>query len=473
MSVAAQLAVGNGFTTRWLEHPFLSHPDLPRPDDFRYPVFTLLLAAVFKVFGTSYTAGLWTVGVLHLVLILLVYLVGRKRFGSGTACTAMLLASVSLLQLYWNSRVYVEALSGCWLGLIVGWAECGPLRKPGYPLIMGALLGIFYLVRPNGILMAGGLLFLYGRNYGEMFRNRKAILTALAVTLMFMIPWLVRTAVHFGNPFHIATGAGLLRAGASDPLTLRMSEFITKYGIFHLLKATAIGMAHLFSALHFFEHGLEVVPLAGFVAGTVLFRRRYSPMIVTGICLTLLACGYVAYNYSWAGVRYLCSFLPWIYMYGIATLSSGLTLLCSRFPGPLRSLASPLLAFILVLPVINPHRYYERTLPSSPRYDPAAISGYTRLLSDNLGDDSVYCAGVMAQLNFLTPYLCVGMHEFFDSTHVPMVIRRFRPKLLVLTGEELGLSRIRAVFRAFKRNRIKCEEIYREKDIHFFELAPR
>ncbi|NLE01541.1 MAG: hypothetical protein GX640_16875, partial [Fibrobacter sp.] len=37
MMVATQIASGQGFTTRWLEHPFLKPFELPRPDDFRYP----------------------------------------------------------------------------------------------------------------------------------------------------------------------------------------------------------------------------------------------------------------------------------------------------------------------------------------------------------------------------------------------------------------------------------------------------
>ena len=51
IAVAAEFAHGRGFTTRWLECPFLVPYALPRPDDFRYPGLVSLLALAFRAFG--------------------------------------------------------------------------------------------------------------------------------------------------------------------------------------------------------------------------------------------------------------------------------------------------------------------------------------------------------------------------------------------------------------------------------------
>ena len=58
--------------------------------------------------------------------------------------------------------------------------------------------------------------------------------------------------------------------------------------------------------------------------------------MLTGIFLTFTACCYVAYNYSWAGVRYLSSFLPWMYLYSILPVPVSEGMRYSGFIGSLK-----------------------------------------------------------------------------------------------------------------------------------------
>jgi hypothetical protein len=472
MSVSAQLMHGEGFTTRWLEFPFLPHPDLPRPDDFRYPALTLILAAVFTVFGCSYMAALWTVGTMHLMLVLLVFLVCRKKFGSTAAIITMLVVSVSLLQLYWNTKVYTEALSGLCIGCLVWWAECTNRQKKRYPVVLGMLLGFMYLIRPNGILMAGGLLFMYGWNLRETAHRWKSVGIAAAVMLLVMLPWLVRTAYYFNNPFHFANSGGIFRASATDPLNLGAGDFFDKYGIFIIVKATLQGTIRLFDTLNFFEHSLHILPLAGFAACGIVYHKRISPMILSGLLLTFTACCYIAYNGSWAGVRYLASFLPWMYMYGIVTLLLLLDHFTRRFPIIVRKASAAFLAVVLIAPVVLPHEYYERTLPQKPAHDPAVITTHIGLLTGLLNGNDTYCAGhVMSQLNFLTRFNCVGLQDIFDSTYVPWTLRTFSPSLIVLTDEEIADSRIQGILYAFKREGVPATEVQCINKIHYLRVA--
>ena len=97
LSVAAELARGKGFTTRWLEAHFLVPYALPRPDDFRYPALTCLLAAVFRIFGASVEAGRWTVVAVYLAFTLLQ--IGLAAWVNSLAVLVMLLPALALMVL--------------------------------------------------------------------------------------------------------------------------------------------------------------------------------------------------------------------------------------------------------------------------------------------------------------------------------------------------------------------------------------
>jgi hypothetical protein len=452
MNIAAQVLRGEGFTTRWLEHPFLEPCTLPRPDDFRYPVPVLLLALSFKVFGVSYTTALRTIAFFHLLLLLLLFIVGKRLFSTTAALLTVTVTALSLLQLYWNTRVYIEAISACCFGGIILWTQTQKHHKRLYPVITGVLIGLFYCIRPNGILLFCAIPFLFGWQAHAIFTNRKALLTTVFAALLTMSPWLIRTAIAFGNPFHIATGAGLLRATRDDPLTLTTVEFFIRYGVIHILKAIVIGTWRLLGALHYFEHGLEIIPLLAFTGGIFYFRNKVSAFILCSFLVSFIACDYVAFNYSWAGVRYLSSFLPWIYLYGIHFLVTIQRQLVRRRKKPIPEYAIPLLlSVVLLAPVYYPHRYYERRYSEAPGVRKQIINTHARTLNLLLSAEDTYCAHRMAQLHFCFPTKCIGLHEFFDSSYVPMIIERFSPSLLVLTKEELKKQRLENVLEAFRR----------------------
>src|SRR6185369_15716110 len=102
MSVANELAHGRGFSTRWLEVHFLVPYTLPRPDDFRYPALTSLLALTFRVFGYSIETARWTVGAVFLAFATAIWGLARAAFGRWAAQAAVWVTVASLLQLQWN-----------------------------------------------------------------------------------------------------------------------------------------------------------------------------------------------------------------------------------------------------------------------------------------------------------------------------------------------------------------------------------
>jgi hypothetical protein len=457
MSVAAQLCRGEGFTTRWLEHPFLTPYAIPRPDDYRFPGLTLILALTFTFFGISYLTALGTVAAIAMLWTMAVFLVCRACFGTATALLTMMIMIFSLLQLEWNTLVYTEGLFGLVFALLVACSMKADFQKLRWWMVVGAVTGVLYLVRPNAILFLFGLAPLaFCQRTGPRL-PWKAVTASVAAFLVVALPWLLRNAVCFGNPFHFAGSGGMLRLSSNDPLTYSVFDFVRQYGVFQPIGAFLEGFVSFFTDLHFFEHGLEIIPFA--LVCVALGRRQcfYNGFIAGGIGLTFLFCCYQE-HLAWGGIRYFSSIIPFVYAYGIhelVSLSNSLTVRIAKIAPPMRIVSSitgfVLCAVILLFPVFYPHKFYERkySVAMESRF-PAA--DYGAKLSAFLPKNGSYLSFAMAQLNFQWRYNCVGVQEFFDSTDVPRAMQTFSPTLAVLSRDELVTPRIKGIFCALQAN---------------------
>jgi len=453
MSVAAEFSHGQGFTTLWYEHPFQKPAILPRPDDFRYPGLVLSLALAFKAFGISYQTALWTVAFIFFLYLLTVYFVCRRAFSVKTAVLTMAVSAASLLQLYWNTTVYSEGLFGLIAGLLILWTISWPDKKKIlFWIALGAGCGVLYNVRPNGLLFGAGIAWLYFRER----RNGVPFLmpfAAFGTMALVMTPWLIRTWMCFGNPFHISGSAGLLRAASGDPVTLSLCQFFSHYGPFVPVKSTYLGIVPFFEALNFFEHLLFLIPLAGVLTGLILRKKFFNSFVSANALIMLFACFYVSSPNigSWAGVRYYSSLLPFVYGYGIYSL---LALFDSQIKPRVPKMAmiaiTAFFCMLLFAPVYYPHRYYERTFRKTAKTN-LAFSEHLNSLTALLGEKNAYFAARLGQLNFLTERHCVGIQAFVDSTQVPRLMRCFSPVVLALTPAEMKNERIAAIMREIVR----------------------
>lgn len=452
MAVSAELSRGHGFTTRWLEHPFLTPYQIPRPDDYRYPALTIIIAAVFKTAGISYDNGLYTVAVIFLVFLLSSYLTIRFIYGRITAAVSTSLMSISLLQLLYNSNVYSEGLFGIVLSMFILFSYIYKPSQLRWWIAAGFFTGLLYLVRPNGILFIAGIIF-----YFLIFRKSQkikvwfpaaAIITAFIITL----PWLVRTFYHFGNPFHIAGSAGLLRASVQEPLTYSFSDFLRIHGISYFFDSIGHGFFNFFEILDFQEHQLEIIPLLFCIAGAVLRIRFYSPVVLISFLITFLACAYSACH-SWAGVRYFSSFIPFLYAYGIHSL-----LVMSRkyffekyYTSNFFKISSAaILIGIVAIPVFYPHKHYERTF--SKPFKKLSYDKYYENLTRMTAKNNYYFACSLAQMNFATTLNCIGMNIFLDEKEILKAQNHFNPSLMVLTKEEFESERIKKLINTLEAN---------------------
>lgn len=452
LSVAAELSRGHGFTTRWLEQHFLTPYTLPRPDDFRYPALTSLIAIVFKIFGISIAAGRWTVAAIYLIFSVAVFLVTRSAFGKRVSMATLWIMAVSLFQLEWNSIVYTEGLFGLSVALLAAWywygekTEPSPYLKITWWIILGALTGVTYLVRSNGILFLPGIFGLYYWINLKRKQNKISIVKPILSVIGFLFitgPWLIRSTFYFGSPFHVAGSAGMLRDNGQSH-TLTVSQFLAMHPPLYPFERMAVGFWNFFSTLHFFEHGLEVVPLLMVLVAAYGRKSFLSPGLLFGFVLTFMASVYVSFD-SWAGLRYMSSLMPFIYAYGLSQLFIFIDkqMLRLKSVSPLSIFSqryAPLIVIALLLAtVIGPHRFYERkySLPIAP-YSQNLNEHFTRL-GRLVPDNENYYALSICKVNFLIENKnCVGLQELYDTTWFTRSYAKFHPQILILTPDEIN-----------------------------------
>lgn len=464
IAVASEFAHGRGFTTRWLECPFLVPYTLPRPDDFRYPGLVSLLALAFRAFGQSIETARWTVAAIFLAFAASVWGVARSAFGRWAGMAALLATVTSLLQLEWNSAVYTEGLFGLAAAGLAGWClrgertrrEAGPVSfgTKAWWAGLGACVGLLYLVRVNGILFLPAAAVLYWLRRRELSWTRP--LLAAAAFVLVASPWLVRTAIDFGNPLHFAGSGGLLRdpgAAATQSHTLTFAEYFGRHDVFFLPRRLAVGAWHLIRDIHGFEHGLEILPVALALAAAWRRRSFFGPAFASGFLLTMAACAYAAYN-SWGGVRYASGLLPLAYAYGFSLAPSLFLRMFPARPGrvpPVLPYAAGVLGLLLIAaPVIPPHRFYERSLPKAlaakgPYAYRTGVAGHLAELEARLPAGGHYYAASLCNLNFLAPdRYCVGLQELYDTTWFTRSRAAFHPDLIALTPAETAQPELRA-----------------------------
>ncbi|MCU0609086.1 MAG: glycosyltransferase family 39 protein [Chitinispirillaceae bacterium] len=438
MAVAAELSRGNGFTTRWLEHSFLKPYALPRPDDYRYPAFVCLLAAAFFLFGTNYAVAHALAAAIFIFFGLAAYTVIRRYFGRQTALATLPLIYFSLLQLLWASEVYTEGLFGIGVAVLILVSLKFNTTETAFWIWTGATIGLLYLIRPNAILFASGF---FAAGCIALWTRRaplRRITAGFLAMFAVMSPWLLRQYMEFGNPFHLAGSAGLLRADASEPLTYSIAEFSRRYGVLYFIKTPVVNIGNFFRILHEQEHGLEVIPLLFCIVGILQRKPFYNTLIAISFILTFFACCYTSAMGNWAGVRYFSSLIPFVYAYGINQIFR----LTAQFTDRIMIKSGILIIIIgiLLAPIIYPHRYYERFYATNPVMGGGGrnFTAYYAALNRRLANHPCYLAGSLAQLNFATENNCIGMQHFFNADDLRMALKSFKPDLIALTPGEMS-----------------------------------
>ncbi len=199
---AADIAAGRGFLTP------AGEPTAARP-----PLYPIVLAGVYRVFGPSHAAGRILQMALGVAIVLLTYFVTRKLFSEGAGLAAAAFAAGSPALVYLSALLMTENLAIVLLLLMLLLLAREIVAKEiALPrLALGGLLGgLSCLTRPDSALFvlsvpAAALVF------GKAPARRRAAGAALFVLVaaVTVLPWAARNRTALGEWIAFTTHGGI------------------------------------------------------------------------------------------------------------------------------------------------------------------------------------------------------------------------------------------------------------------------
>jgi 4-amino-4-deoxy-L-arabinose transferase-like glycosyltransferase len=212
---ANELADGHGFIEPFKTMAF-GHPIATA---YHPPLFTLSLALVSLLGGTSILAHQLVGPFFGAATVLVLGLLGRYLFGWRTGITVAVVAAVH--PNLWISdglilpeTPYALATGGC-IFAAYALVDRPNLRRAA---LFGAALGVMSLVRGEGVIFAAvlavPLVLALLRPLGFAARLRLLAVTGLVAALV-MAPWVVRNLMTFEEPTLLSTNGGTTLAAAN------------------------------------------------------------------------------------------------------------------------------------------------------------------------------------------------------------------------------------------------------------------
>ena len=181
-----------------------------------WPVgYPLTLSLLYRVFGTHDLVGKLANVVYSMGILIGTYALGRRIFSETTARIGLLLLAISLNSIAYNSLLATETIfTMLFVAALVVVFRQSQHRMTG--LLLGAILGIAANIKPVTIGLFPFFfvcLWAVGRDW-----KKAAIHTATAIvmTIVLLLPWLVRNHERFGK-WILSNEAGLVLLVGANP----------------------------------------------------------------------------------------------------------------------------------------------------------------------------------------------------------------------------------------------------------------
>jgi tetratricopeptide (TPR) repeat protein len=198
---------------QWTPPEGVNDPEIRTTPYGRPPGYPFFLAGVYTLFGVNDWAPRAVQTVLGLINVVLLFSLGRALFGPLAALLSALLMALCWAFPYYESQltypavvVFLLLLS---MRLIASWAH-RPRVAPA--LLLGALLGLFGLFRPNGLLFLPVLvlwMFWAAKRRGLSRRALPAVVLLLVGVAAAIAPVFVRNYRVTGDFVFISSYGGL------------------------------------------------------------------------------------------------------------------------------------------------------------------------------------------------------------------------------------------------------------------------
>lgn len=316
MDVARHIAAGLGFRTGAYKQLFLPPVSLPQADAHWCPLYPLLTAGVFRLFGESMAVAKLVPLAFGVALPPLIYLLARALTGSrSTARVAGLIAVVHPALVTWSLRVETEiGTMALVTAVFVLMLREGRWRGPA----LGVVLGLACLMKYQSFMLWGPVLLydLSARGLRPGLRGLVPVVIGFVVTVA---PWLVRNLLVFGHPLYNDVGhEALLTYPGFGVFNQRYWATLTPPPPFApwMLSHPAETLRHVYYGVRALAVSLPreavgslwLVPfgLVG-VARVLPAWKRWAPAVLYGLLLLL------AFSLTTSLARYLLSLTPfWI-----------------------------------------------------------------------------------------------------------------------------------------------------------------
>jgi 4-amino-4-deoxy-L-arabinose transferase-like glycosyltransferase len=218
--LARNVADGIGFRYG-SEHP---------PTAFRPPLYPLILASVYKVFGPSYLAARMLQFILSALACCLVWRLAWVLTASrALAMTASVIAVVYPSMFYHAGFLLTESVYIFFL--VLSCLACAEVEKnPSLKnqILAGVSLGLLCLVRSNAVFFAFFLFFWALAVFENKAKAIRVYLTVLFFMLAALSPWAARNYLHFHRFIPLSTNGGMNFWGSNNPVIL--TEEAARYG---------------------------------------------------------------------------------------------------------------------------------------------------------------------------------------------------------------------------------------------------
>jgi 4-amino-4-deoxy-L-arabinose transferase-like glycosyltransferase len=199
---ASDIAAGRGFLTP------AGEPTAARP-----PLYPIVLAGVYRLFGPNHAAGRVLQMALGVGIVLLTYLVARKLFSSDVGLIAAAFAAVNPSLVYLSALLMTENLAIVLLLLVLLCLakEHAEERTPLARFALGGLLGgLLCLARPHGLLFVlcvPAAALVLGKAPARRRLANAAVFTLVAA--LAVLPWAARNRAVLGHWVAFTTHGGI------------------------------------------------------------------------------------------------------------------------------------------------------------------------------------------------------------------------------------------------------------------------